>query len=388
MREEVPPPALGDVLLAAAATGPRSLDGEAAHAARRLRLPEDVRTWCLVVVDGLGWHNLNARAQNAPFLTAALAAQDDPAGPPQRLAATLPTSTATNLSYIGTGVRPGRTGMLGYTVRNPATNGLLNLISWNGGADPRTWQPTPTVFERVRDEGRAAASVGPWQFEESGLTLAALRGADYHPAQTLPERVQTALRAIRDPAVDLVYLYWGELDAAGHRYGCGSSEWADQLRHLDEHLEQLARLLPQGAGLLVTADHGMIDVPHQELTGMHGRVDAATHPELSRDVDLLGGEDRFRHVYTGHPEPVLRRWREVLGDRALILTRQEAVEADLFGPVSPAAYQIIGDVVVAAQGQVAIQDSIQQSSAALALRGMHGSTTEEEVQVPLVVVTA
>ncbi|HLS25111.1 MAG TPA: alkaline phosphatase family protein [Beutenbergiaceae bacterium] len=379
-------PALGDVMVAAAAAGGHALDGEAHQAAARLRLPE-VRTWCVVVVDGLGWHNLAARPEYAPFLTATLAAQETPDSPRRRLAATLPSSTPTNLAYLGTGQRPGRTSMLGYTVRNPATGGLLNLISWNGGADPHDWQPAQTVFERFAPDRRAAVSVGPWQFEGSGLTLAALRGAEYHPAQSLPERVDASLGALRDPDVGLVYLYWGDLDAAGHRYGWRSAEWAEQLQHVDEHLRRLARLLPQGTGMLITADHGMIDVPDGQLSGMQGRIDAGTHPQLSRDVDLLGGEDRFRHVYTEYPEQVARRWREVLGERATVLTRQEAIQAGTFGPVTAQARPIIGDVIAAAQGQVAIQDSVQQSPAALALRGMHGSTTETEVEVPLAVVT-
>lgn len=119
---------------------------------------------------------------------------------------------------------------------------------------------------------------------------------------------------------------------------------------------------------------------------MAGRIDAATHPELARGVELIGGEERFRHLYTREPEAVAQRWSEVLGTRAVVLTRAQAIAADYFGPVAPHAEQIIGDVVVATQGRVAIQDSVQQSAAALNLVGMHGSTSEAERQVPLVAV--
>ncbi|WP_434080627.1 hypothetical protein [Sanguibacter sp. Z1732] len=138
--------------------------------------------------------------------------------------------------------------------------------------------------------------------------------------------------------------------------------------------------------MLVTADHGMIDIPRQEMDDRAGRIDAATHPELSRGVDLIGGEDRFRHVYTREPEVVAARWAEVLGTRAVVLTRADAIAADYFGPVAPHAEEIIGDVVVATQGRVAIQDSAQQSAASLGLVGMHGSTSAVEQDVPLVAV--
>lgn len=378
-------PVLGDVLLGAA-TGDREPFSDAAGRARAaLGLPT-VRSWCVVLVDGLGWHNLTARPEHAPFLTGQLSGQSGAGAPVTTLAATLPTSTATNLSYLGTARRAGATAMLGYAVRNPATGGLLNLISWNGGADPGTWQREPTVFEQMVASGRLAVSVGPWQFEDSGLTVAALRGAQYHPAESLPARVDAAITLLRDPEVDLVYLYWGELDSIAHQRGWEGPDWAAGLARLDTELDRLARLLPMGTGMLVTADHGMIDIPRRELHEMAGRIDAATHPELSRGVDLIGGEERFRHVYTREPEAVAARWADVLGTRAVVLTRAEALASDYFGPVAPHAQDIIGDVVVATQGRVAIQDSVQQSAASLGLVGMHGSTSAAEQDVPLVAV--
>lgn len=380
-----PLPVLGDVLRAAAAGQDRGGGSVFELAAARLQLPA-ARTWCVVLVDGLGWHNLTEAGSQAPFLTSALRAQDAADAPSGRLGATLPTSTATNLTYLGTGLGGGQTGILGYTVRNPATGGLLNMISWKGGADPRRWQACPTVFEQMTEAGRLAVSVGPWQFEESGLTIAALRGAEYRPAQSLHQRIDAATSALREPGVDLVYLYWGELDALGHRHGWKSPQWRQALRELDDELQRLARLLPVGTGMLVTADHGMVDIPSTELSGMAGRLDAATHPDLSLGVDLIGGEPRFCHLYTREPEAVAGRWRDILGERAQVLTRAEAVAADFFGPVAEHTEELIGDVVVAAQGLVSIHDSGQQSAESLQLVGMHGSTTAAEQHVPLVVV--
>lgn len=380
------PPVLGDVLLGAAAAGEGPGNPASEQAAARLGLPQ-VRGWCVVLVDGLGWHNLTERAEHAPFLHARLTADGGPEAQARTLTAALPSSTATNLGYLGTAQPGGRTGMLGYTVRNPATAGLLNLVSWNGGADPRQWQPEDTVFQQMAADGRTAASVGPWEFEDSGLTKAALRGAQYHPAQSLPARVEAALGLMRDPGVDLVYLYWGELDGIGHSRGWTSPEWAAALSALDTEMERLARRLPIGTGMLLTADHGMIDIPPTDLAGMSGRIDAATHPDLAQGVDLIGGEPRFAHVYTRDPGAVADRWREVLGDRARIYTRAQAIAAGLFGEVHPRNEEIIGDVLAVTQGSVAIMDSSQQSPESMRLVGMHGSTSSAERQVPLVVVS-
>src|SRR5699024_9830365 len=135
---------------------------------------------------------------------------------------------------------------------------------------------------------------------------AALRGAEYSPAQSLSQRVDTALSHLRDPEVDLVYLYWGQVDSAGHEHGWRSPQWAEELTHLDAELQRLDRLLPAGTLLVITADHGMVDVPPG------ARIDVAEHQQMLQDVDLIGGEPRAVHVYTrpGRAEGVLSRWQE------------------------------------------------------------------------------
>lgn len=366
-------PRLGDVLLGAAGACGISLpDVDTLGAVDRLALPQ-ARQVCVVLVDGLGWHNLAARAEEAPFLTGT---------GPRQARSSFPSTTATNLAYLGTGREGGQTGMLGYTVRDHDGR-LLNLVSWNRDVDPLQWQPVPTVFERLADAGRVAVSVGPWRFAESGLTLAALRGSEYSPAQSLRQRVDSALSHLRDPEVDLVYLYWGEVDAAGHQHGWRSRRWAEEVRSADAELERLAQRVPPGTVLIITADHGMVDVP------LADRTDVADHGRLTEGVDLMAGEPRAVHLYTrpAQSAAVARRWQDLLGDRADVLEREEAIAAGLVGPVAPAMRRVLGDVLVIARDTHAVVDTGRSSTSGTAMIGMHGARTDEETTVPLIVLT-
>ena len=91
-------------------------------------------------------------------------------------------------------------------------------------------------------------------------------------------------------------------------------------------------------------------------------------------MSLLGGEARARHVYT-RPEAaadVLAAWREVLGNRAWVLSREEAIKENWFGPVEPDNIARIGDVVAAPVGNWAIV-ATETEPRESALVGMHGS---------------
>lgn len=367
----LPAPGLGDVL--AGAGGVLGLtDPQATAAQSRLGLPRAKRV-VVALVDGLGRTNLAERGGHAPFLRRLLPGS-------LALASTFPSTTAAALGTFGTGAPPGATAMLGYTVRNPATGRLANLVSWTDLPEAEQWQRQPTWFERLVAAGVPVRSVGPQRFDGSGLTRAVLRGGTYLPAETLAQRVDRAAAAAREPG--LVYLYWGQVDKVGHHAGWGSLAWGDELGTTDAELARLARSLPRGTLLVVTADHGMIDVD-QTL-----RWDVATSPELARGVALVTGEKRAMqlHLDAGtDPAVVAARWQDVLGDRAVVVTKADAVAQEMFGPVEAEVDPVIGDVVVAMAGRATVVDSRTQTPDSVQLIGVHGSLTEHETAVPLLV---
>jgi type I phosphodiesterase/nucleotide pyrophosphatase len=365
-------PCLGRVLPAVA--GAVGVDVAGADISQRmLGLPAASRV-CVVLVDGLGYANLAERAGHAPFLRRRLA-ESTP------LTSTFPSTTATAMGTFGVGQPPGRTGMLGYTVRDPGTGQLGNLVSWTGLPPARQWQRETTVFEHLVAAGTTVTSIGPARFAGSGLTEAALRGPTYASAESLAARVDATLSALRKPGV--AYLYWGDVDKAGHHHGWGSRQWGDALAELDAELGRLSRSLPRDTVLVITADHGMVDVDVTE------RWDVATHPVLGTGVALTAGEPRALHLHLEHdadPTDVADRWRDVLGGSAVVVTRAEAAADGWFGEISDHVLPIIGDVVVAMTGRATVVDSATQSPASLELVGVHGSLTRLEMLVPCLVV--
>jgi hypothetical protein len=326
---------------------------------------------CVLLIDGLGWDLLRSHRSAAPVLAGLLETGC-------WLTAGFPSTTVTSLGSLGTARPPGQHGLLGYQVRVPETGQLLNQLRWDKAVDPVAWQPLPTVFERCAAAGVSAIRVAAGAFRNSGLSVAAMRGADYRAADTLGALVARTASALGEGRRSLVLVYTGDLDATGHAWGCTSPAWRFQLAHVDRLVEQLAAALPAGTALYVTADHGMVDVPASE------RTDADAVPELRDGVALLAGEGRARHVYAvpGAAADVLARWQATLGDSAWVVSRDEAVDAGWFGSVAPAAAARIGDVVAAMRGRSAVV-ATQAEPRESALVGMHGSLTAAEQRVPL-----
>lgn len=339
--------------------------------ANALALPA-AASYVVLLVDGMGWNLLCGVPEFAPYLTTLT--RDG-----RSITAGVPSTTATSLTSLGTGLPPGRHGVVGFTSRIPGTGRLLDALRWDARVDPLQWQPHATAFERAAGAGVPVSVVSKRMFEGTGLSRAGQRGATYVGADRAGERI-AAVAALAAVAGSLTYVYDGDLDATGHRNGCRSAAWRHELGRVDSFVLALRTALPAEAALVVVADHGMVDVAPDR------RVDVVDEPELLTGVELFGGEARFRHLYCrpGAAEDVAARWQARLGADAVVLRRDDAVAAGWFGALDPVVAPRIGDVLVASMGDVAVVSRERFPHEAVLL-GLHGSLTADEMLVPLLV---
>src|SRR2546426_7218894 len=304
---------------------------------------------CLLLVDGLGWELLQANRPAAPFLNSIAS---------EPLTAGFPATTAASLSSLATGVPPGEHGLVGYAMALPGYNRAFNTLTWSlygvgprvdlvGELVPESFQPFPTLAERAAAAGMRIHHLGPAFHEWSGLTRAIGRGERFHPADSLEAVTEGALKLLNAPRT-FVFGYHPRLDAAGHVRGVASQAWTDELVAVDPAIRLMAEQLPKDTVLVVTGDHGMVDLQPEE------RLDLADHPDIAAGVRILGGEARARYVgvLPGATDDVLTAWRSRLGDRMWAEGREEAVGTGLFRPRGTRrARERMGDIVAAAEGR-------------------------------------
>ncbi|CAN3129253.1 alkaline phosphatase family protein [Mycobacterium sp. smrl_JER01] len=339
-----------------------------------IELPHDVAGACVLLIDGLGAELLDAHAADAPVLAGLRG---------RTLQVGFPATTAAGLAAVGTGCRSGEHGMVGMSFRLPDV-GVINALRWSPhpfGADlrdiaiPESVQPRPTVFERAASVGVAVSVISAAQFAGSGLTRAVLRGGSYVGVHAMGDLAATIGSAV---GRGFCYGYHADLDLVGHLHGPGSRAWRLQLRQVDTMVGSIIEGLPSGTLLAVVADHGMVALDDSA-------IDIDTVGALADGAEAVGGEVRARHIYTraGATPDVLAAWRGVLGERAWVVTGEEAISAGWFGEhVTDDVRARIGDVVAAARGASGMlrraAEPIESS-----LVGQHGSVTDAEQRIPL-----
>lgn len=327
----------------------------------------------VVLVDGLGAAALRARTGHARTLAARLTKATT-------MASGFPTTTAAALASLTTGLSSGTHGLVGYRVLDVANDRIVNQLSgWDAQMRPREWQPAPTVFELAVAEGVAATVIGPERYAKSALTEAILRGAQYHPARTIAERFAAARAELDRGGKRIVYLYIPELDQTAHAKGWESPEWTGYLELVDAEVAAFATGLRSGEGALLTADHGVLDVPaHQHVLLEDG--------PLLEGVRFIAGEPRCLqlHVRPDARDRLLAAWIDAEGSRAWVASKEEMIASGWYGEVTEVAAARMGDIFVAARKAIAYYDDRDPAKSGQAMIGQHGSLTPEELHVPLI----
>ena len=321
----------------------------------------------LLVLDGLGWEQLQDRLAVAPTLAAMQG------GPITTVA---PSTTATALTSITTGLTPGEHGLVGY--RMELAGEVLNVLRWHGdkGDLRRKFAPAETQpFEPFM--GERVAVVSKAELESTAFTEAHLRGSEqvgWRAASSLPLIVAEHLRR----GDRLVYAYYDGVDKIAHERGLG--EFYDaELRAADRMVADLIALLPPGAALLVTADHGQVDIGTRIVT---------PHDDVLKMTRDQSGEGRFRwlHAKPGAAADLLAAAKTHHGDVAWVHSRAELIDAGWFGPVvsKPVAARY-GDVALVPHEPISFHDPDDSGPYPLVCR--HGSLTSAEMLVPLLAFT-
>jgi predicted AlkP superfamily pyrophosphatase or phosphodiesterase len=317
----------------------------------------------LLVLDGLGWDQLNDHAKIAPTLSSLDG---------DRITTVAPTTTATALSSIATGLTPGEHGLIGYRI---AIGGeVMNVLRWAVDGQNRRRANVPREIQRFPAFlGQTVPIVSPTELADSAFSEAHLRGGR-SVGYRAPSSMSVSVAELLAAGERFVYAYYAGIDKIAHERGFGPYYDAE-LRTADRLVGDMLEVLPPGAALLITADHGQVQVADNIITPT---------AELLSLVSQQSGEGRFRwlHAHRGGTADLLAAATEEFGDTGWVRSREQLIDECWFGPtMAPQVAQRLGDVALVARDDVSYYDPDDSGPFALVCR--HGSMTSAEVYVPL-----
>ena len=324
----------------------------------------DASAVVVLVLDGLGWRQLEQRANVAPVLNSL-------AGGP--ISTVAPSTTATALSSIATGLTPAEHGILGY--RMLMRGAVTNMLRWATDEGVRRHDVSPREFQPARAFcGQRVPYVTSQELIGSSFSDAHLFGGVAHGYRALSSVPVVVSELVRSGAT-FVHAYYPGVDKIAHERGFG--EFYDaELACADRMVDDLLNRLPRDAVVLVTADHGQVEVRDRLLY---------PSDDLLRLIELQSGEGRMRwmHARPGAEAELFEAACEEFGGVAWVRRRSEAIAEGWFGPHFPAPMNgRLGDVVIAPFAPVSLFEEADSGPFNLICR--HGSLTEDEVLVPLI----
>jgi len=328
-------------------------------------IPEPARSAdavVLLVLDGLGWSAVQDHAALLPRLGRLEGGS---------ITTVAPSTTATALTSISTGLAPAQHGIVGYRIM--VDGRVLNVLRWTVAGRDRP--PDPFDVQRHAPFlDREVPVVTRSEFRDTGFTQAHLRGSRLLGWQTISGLVEQCVRAV-EAGERFVYAYYPGVDTVAHEFGLHARVYERELAFADALVGELLDALPRSAAVLVTSDHGQVHLEPDAWVDI---------PDLVPLTTAMAGDGRFRYLYADaeHRGELLGRARELLSDRAWVWSRAELLEMGVLG--AGAAGTVpgrIGSVVLAAREPVAFVDPALPKERTL-LSG-HGSLTPDEMYVPL-----
>lgn len=316
----------------------------------------------LLLLDGLGWNQLQQHKEQMPTLSQFIGSH---------ITTIAPSTTATALTSLVTGLAPGEHGIIGYRMDMGDT--VMNVLRWadqNGDLrrkyPPQQVQPCPPFM------GLSVPVLSKGELQGSGFTLAHLDGVKemgWRASSSIPIIVRQALAQ----GEEFVYVYYDGVDKIAHERGFGDFYNAE-LRAADALVADILSVLPADTVLLVTADHGQVHVGDNTIL---------PSTDVSQHVHHQSGEGRFRwlHARRGQVD-ALRDACAQFQNVAWVVDKSQVLDEKWFGPrVTDAVSRRMGDIALIPFAPVSFDEPLDSGPFQLVCR--HGSLTEDEMLVPL-----
>lgn len=301
----------------------------------------------LFVFDGMGSYNIDVNLNNSFLQNYKM----------MDISSVFPPTTVAALSSIDSESYPSEHGRLGWTrwfdkeqtLENGFTIGLTNK-----------YYPYISIEKILKKSNVKNTSVSPF--------------AKYK-RYTLDDITNCVIKLCNKSNNKFIYAYFNEPDAITHKKGCADLKTQSMLEKIDNSMRYLQESLPDDVAVIVTADHGLIDIKSQQFIDEYPSITECLAAPPSIEPTSIS----FR-VKSGKNEQFVSEFKKhIVGFK--LMTKQEAIDNNLFGKTSniDKLSHALGDYLAVSIGENVLWfDRVHEFVA------VHGGLHKGELQVPLI----
>jgi len=323
--------------------------------------------YLFVLVDGLGL-SLRDRFPRGGFLDTSFA---------RPLNSVFPSTTAAALTSLATGAWPAEHGISGWFTYFPEHRRVIAPLLFRergtGVSGREIGLGMSDLVAEVPILGsffRTVVSVLPKEISTGEYATWSRGGTPIVPYRSLAHADRILKRLYRRVAgPTYTYLYLLTVDKQSHARGTSSSEVSEEVARVDDLLARIRGSIPQSVRMIVTADHGLVDVPRERHYELHD-----DHPLARHLLEPRTDERSFFEAFARHPA----------SESFSLVRTSELARRGLYGPVplSEAAALHLGDYVGIAT-HPAILEYVPDGREPVRHIGVHGGLRPGEIRVPL-----
>lgn len=339
----------------------------------------------LIVMDGLGYEYVKRNGKGTIFEKYLL-------GP---ITSVFPATTAAAVTSFFTGVAPQQHAITGWHMHLKelgVVSAIMRFIPRSGGVafsklniPPRKVFDQKTIYEKIRAK---SFNVILRELGETDYNKVYSRGAKVVYYENMAGFFGSLSRIIlKEKGRKLIYGYWPEPDLLQHYFGTRSKESYRHFKLLDRKLGLFLKLIRNtDTTVIITGDHGLIDVPKSRS------IQLRDHPKLADTLTLpICGEARLGYCYV-HPSKK-RQFEHYMSTRMKkyfsFHKSEELIKKNYFGlgKPNPNLFDRVGDYTVIPKNNYALLDALLAEKRH-SKKARHGGTSKEEMLVPLIVIKA
>jgi len=310
-----------------------------------------------------------------------------------KITSIFPTTSPAAAPCFLTGQTAGEHGMLGHTLYIKELGGMVRALrnKGRGGADlkmkpMKSLYDFKSVCDRIKVSSYTFFDEKIVDTELDTILSGKAKRVGIKDAKDMFDKINGILDS--DKKRKFMFALWSEHDYLLHDHRSKSNKVLDNLKMFDKLLKEfVSNIKGTDTMVIVTADHGMIDVPDNKMIWI------SDHPKLKECLRwTMNGQQRYLycHIKKDKKEEFVSYVKKNLPCK--ILSTQEILDMKLFGLFSyhKDIKNRIGDYVLIPRDDYAFYDlSPGEERDSYGLNyGDHGGLSSDEMFVPLIVIKA